>query len=98
MFSTNKVEGLGYLLVLGFLGFVWAPLPLLGAGVLLVVWANTRAQQDGRFTRAVATALGAAAAAARVGWRAVVDEGQAVDEDPVDVVAAAPGAGDGGTP
>jgi hypothetical protein len=97
VFSTNKAEAFGYALVLGFLAFVWEPLPLLGGGLLIIVWANTRKEQSGRFTRAVATALGAGLAAAVGGWRAVADEDQdAVDDEPVDP-AVAPAAGDGGT-
>ncbi len=35
-------ELVGFGLVVGFLWFVWPPLVLLGAGALLVLWANTR--------------------------------------------------------
>lgn len=55
----------GFGLMIGFLWFVWPPLTLLGAGVLLVVWANTR-QGNGR----VGAALGAATAAARRAYAA----------------------------
>lgn len=62
---TNLVELAGYGLVLAFLWFLWPPLVLLGAGVLLIVWANTR-RSDGR----TGAALGAAWAAARNTYRA----------------------------
>jgi hypothetical protein len=55
----------GFGLVIGFLWFVWPPLVLLGAGVLLVVWANTR-RSDGR----IGAALGVALAAARRAYAA----------------------------
>lgn len=58
-------ELVGFGLVIAFLWFVWPPLPLLGAGVLLVVWANTR-QGNGR----IGAALGAAVAAARRAYAA----------------------------
>lgn len=64
--GNNLVEACGYLLMIGFLWFVWPPLVLLGAGVLLVAVANARARaQSGRPRRSVLTALGAAAAAYR---------------------------------
>lgn len=50
----------GFALVLGFLFFVWPPLVLLGAGLLLVTFANTRTH-SGR----VGLAVGAAWTAAR---------------------------------
>lgn len=62
---NNLVETIGFGLVLAFLWFVWPPLALLGAGVLLVLWANTR-RGDGR----VSAALGAAIAAARRAYAA----------------------------
>jgi fatty acid desaturase len=62
---NNLVESLGFALVLAFLWFVWPPLVLLGAGVLLVVWANTRSH-NGR----VGTALGAAITAAKRAYAA----------------------------
>jgi hypothetical protein len=40
---NNLLELVGYALVVAFLWFVWPPLCLLGAGLLLVVWANARA-------------------------------------------------------
>jgi uncharacterized membrane protein len=55
----------GFSLMLAFLWFVWAPLVLLGSGVLLVVWANTR-QGNGR----IGAALGASIAAARRAYAA----------------------------
>lgn len=53
-------ELVGFGLIIGFLFFVWPPLTLLGAGLLLVVWANTR-QHRGSF----GAVLGAAIAAGR---------------------------------
>ena len=58
-------ELVGFGLVIAFLWFVWPPLPLLGAGILLVVWANTR-RGNGR----VGAALGAAVSAARRAYAA----------------------------
>ncbi len=43
MISQVFAEVVGFLLVLAFLFFVWPPLVLLGAGVLLVAYANVRA-------------------------------------------------------
>lgn len=57
---SNLAELVGYALILAFLYFVWPPLVLLGAGVLLVFWANVR-RSDGK----TAAAVGAAWAAAR---------------------------------
>lgn len=45
---SNVLELLGCVLILAFLWFVWQPLVLLGAGVLLVVWANARAVRPDR--------------------------------------------------
>ena len=45
--------------MLAFLWFVWPPLPLLGAGVLLVLWANTR-QRSGSLSAALAAAVASA--------------------------------------
>jgi hypothetical protein len=59
-------ELIGFGLVIGFLWFVWPPLVLLGAGLLLVTWANTRSKSGGRF----GLALGAAVAAARRAYSA----------------------------
>jgi hypothetical protein len=39
---SSALELVGFALVLGFLWFVWPPLVLLGAGVLLVLAANAR--------------------------------------------------------
>lgn len=61
---NNVAEALGFGLILGFLWFVWPPLVLLGAGLLLVAWANTRTS-SGR----LGAAVGAAAAAARRAYR-----------------------------
>lgn len=59
MNSTAELAGFG--LILAFLWFIWPPLVLLGAGLLLVTWANTRTKSGGRF----GLAIGAAVAAAR---------------------------------
>lgn len=64
MNSTAELAGFG--LILGFLWFVWPPLVLLSAGILLVAWANTRPKSGGRFGLAV----GAAVAAARRAYAA----------------------------
>lgn len=57
---TNLVEAVGYALVIAFLVAVWAPLGLLGAGLLLVLWSNTRNQKTkGRTGAALGAALGA---------------------------------------
>lgn len=66
---TNTAETLGYALILAFLWFIWPPLVLLGAGALLVTWANTRTRQ-GRFGKS----LGAAVAAARRAYATNVDD------------------------
>ncbi len=63
---NNLAERAGYGLILGFLWFIWPPLVLLGAGLLLVTWANTRTKSGGRF----GLALGAAVAAARRAYAA----------------------------
>jgi len=56
----------GFGLILGFLWFVWPPVVLLGAGLLLVVYANTRSKAPGR----IGIAVGAAIAAARRAYAA----------------------------
>lgn len=62
---TNTVEAAGYALVVVFLAACWPPLALLGSGVLLVVYANTRRPTKGR----TAAAVGAAWTSARTAWR-----------------------------
>jgi hypothetical protein len=66
---NNLLELAGYGLVIAFLWFVWPPLVLLGAGVLLVVAANVRAGRGregaGRLAAAVSAAFGAARRAYR---------------------------------
>lgn len=57
-------EFVGFSLVLGFLWFVWPPLVLLGAGLLLVAYANTRAHA-GRLGAIVAASWSAARRAAQ---------------------------------
>lgn len=56
---NDFIEAVGFALVVGFLWFVWPPLVLLGAGLLLVLWANTRSR-DGRVAASLAAAIGAA--------------------------------------
>lgn len=63
--TNNIVEAVGFVLVLAFLWFVWPPLVLLGAGLLLVLWANTRTT-----TGRLGAVLGAATAAARRAYQA----------------------------
>jgi hypothetical protein len=63
------LEFAGFVLVIGFLWFVWPPLVLLGAGLLLVMRANTRTRK-GRF----GAALGSAFAAGRRALKADADE------------------------
>lgn len=58
MDKLTELAGFG--LILGFLWFVWPPLVLLGAGLLLVVYANTRTH-----TGRIGLSAGAAWAAAR---------------------------------
>ncbi|AGL19508.1 hypothetical protein [Actinoplanes sp. N902-109] len=60
----NLTEAAGFALVLGFLWFVWPPLVLLGAGLLLVVQANTRASSPARLGQVVGAAWIAARRAA----------------------------------
>ena len=62
---NNVIETAGFALAIAFLWFVWPPLVLLGAGLLLVAHANTR-QSTGRLS----AVLGAAAAAARRAYAA----------------------------
>lgn len=62
--TTNLAELVGFGLILGFLWFIWPPLVLLGAGLLLVAWANTR-RSSGR----VGAAFGAAVRAAKHVYR-----------------------------
>lgn len=58
----DVVEKLGFGLIVAFLWFVWPPLVLLGAGVLLIVWANVRASRrvgaPSRLRAGLAAALG----------------------------------------
>jgi hypothetical protein len=56
--KLTEVAGFG--LILGFLWFVWPPLVLLGAGLLLVMYANTRTKSGGRLGLAVGAAFIAA--------------------------------------
>lgn len=70
---NNAIEGLGYLLAIAFLWFVWPPLVLLGAGVLLIVAANVRAA---RSTGRTAGALAAAWAAARRSYQSATAAGE----------------------
>jgi hypothetical protein len=63
---NNLTEAVGYALLVAFLWFVWPPLALLGAGILLVVLANVRAARangaPGRTRAAITAALTAARA------------------------------------
>lgn len=63
---ANVIEALGFGLILAFLYAVWSPLALLGAGVLLVLYANTRSGSGGR----MGAAFGAATASFRDAYRA----------------------------
>lgn len=56
---NNVVETLGFALIVFFLWLCWPPLAALGAGLLLVAWANTR-RSDGRLAAAAAAAMAAA--------------------------------------
>lgn len=76
---NNLVEAVGYGLILAFLFLLWAPLALLGAGLLLVVWANTRAVRPAGARGRTAAAVGAAVAAARRAYR----QHELVDAPPV---------------
>jgi hypothetical protein len=67
---SNLAEAVGYACIVAFLYLMWAPLALLGTGLLIVLWANTRRPRPGRLAGAVATAMGAASAA----WRAASAE------------------------
>lgn len=73
---NNAAELLGYGLILAFLGLLWAPLALLGAGVLLVVWANVRAARPAGSRGRTAAAVGAAWGAARAAYRQAAGGGQ----------------------
>jgi hypothetical protein len=66
---NNAVEAVGYALIVAFLYLLWAPLALLGAGLLLVAWANVRAAKPAGARGRTAAALGAAFAAARRAYR-----------------------------
>ncbi|MGA4726285.1 hypothetical protein ACPB67_02595 [Micromonospora taraxaci] len=67
---NNLIEAVGYGLILAFLYLLWAPLALLGGGLLLVVWANTRAARSAGARGRTAAAFGAAVGAARRAYRA----------------------------
>lgn len=73
---NNLVEAVGYGLIVAFLWLLWAPLALLGAGLLLVAWANVRAARPDAARGRTAAAIGAALGAARTAYRrhGVVDE------------------------
>lgn len=64
---NNAIEAIGYGLIVAFLYLLWAPLALLGAGLLLVAWANLRESRaaGGR----TGAAVGAAVAAFRRTYR-----------------------------
>lgn len=67
---NSTVEAIGYGLMVAFLYLLWAPLALLGAGLLLVAWANVRAVKQAGVKGRTAAAMGAAWAAARRAYRA----------------------------
>ena len=56
---SNVVEFIGYALIVAFLYILWPPLALLGAGILLVLWANVRTSK-GRTAAAIGAAINAA--------------------------------------
>ena len=58
------LEFAGFALVIGFLWFVWPPLVLLGAGLFLVMRANTRTR-SGRLGAALAASIAAGRRAMR---------------------------------
>jgi hypothetical protein len=58
---SNLAELLGYALIVAFLYILWAPLALVGAGLLLILWANVRTSK-GRTAAAIAAAVTAARA------------------------------------
>jgi hypothetical protein len=62
---NNLAETAGYLMIVAFLYFMWPPLALLGAGLLLVAWANVRASRATARSGRTSAAIGAAFAAAR---------------------------------
>lgn len=66
---NNLTEAVGYALLVAFLYFVWPPLALLGAGVLLVVMANVRAARANGHSGRTLAALTAAWTAARAAYR-----------------------------
>lgn len=66
---NNAVEAIGYALIVAFLYLVWVPLALLGTGLLLVVWANTRAARKAGTQGRTAAVLAAAVVAARQAYR-----------------------------
>lgn len=65
---SNFIEAAGYALIVAFLYAVWPPLALLGAGLLLVAYANVRAARAQGRTGRTTAALSAAFAAARHAW------------------------------
>lgn len=66
---NNVGETIGYALIVAFLYMCWPPLALLGAGVLLVAWANVRAARAANTSGRTAAALGAAWGGARAAYR-----------------------------
>ncbi|MGL5908692.1 MAG: hypothetical protein ACRCZP_01740 [Phycicoccus sp.] len=65
---AGVVEAVGWCLLVVFAGLVWWPAAVGAAGVVLVMWANTR--EPGRDTGRAARSFGAAFAAGRDAWRA----------------------------
>lgn len=70
MDKLAEVAGFG--LILTFAWFLWPPLPLLGGGLLLVLYANTRTR-SGRVSAVVSAAV-AAARNAYVAARPALDD------------------------
>lgn len=56
---TTLVEMAGFALILWFLYILWPPAAILGAGVLLILWANVRTGK-GRAGAAIGAAVHAA--------------------------------------
>lgn len=53
---VKAVEFFGFCLVVGFWWFVWPPLVLLGTGLVLLLFANTRGARPARLGVALAAA------------------------------------------
>jgi hypothetical protein len=53
---TNVVEVVGFALILWFLYMLWPPATVLGAGLLLIAWANVRTGK-GKASAAIGAAI-----------------------------------------